>query len=241
MLNEDGLLKVRHPLNGWVYEAVGDGLGRVTTPKGKTGLFTADAKYVEGDLGDVNPHLCDWVGGRQLPGAGVSIARPPIKGGTGAQAKHPLIAMADMQRDALRSIIPTVADQIADIEFSSVFFTVFPNFHPWGSFNRIVYRFRPNGNNHEECIMECMYLAPIPENGDYSPSSEIHWLAADDDWTDAPELGMLAKVFNQDVRNLPYVQQGLHAMAKKQVQLADYNETKPRHFHKLLEEWLSRP
>ena len=27
-------------------------------------------------------------------------------------------------------------------------YTIFPNFHPWGSFNRIVYRFRPNGDDH---------------------------------------------------------------------------------------------
>ena len=65
--------------------------------------------------------------------------------------------------------------------------------------------------------MECMYLAPIPENGEYKPCSTIHWLGPDDDWTEAPELGMLAKVFQQDVRNLPYVQvrdvQGLDPVA----------------------------
>ena len=89
--------------------------------------------------------------------------------------------------------------------------------------------------------MECLYLAPIPEDGKYTPCSTIHWLSADDDWTDAPELGMLAKVFNQDVRNLPYVQQGMHALQRDYVQLADYNETKPRHFQMLLEEWIAKP
>ena len=52
---------------------------------------------------------------------------------------------------------------------------------------------------------------------------------------------MLGKVFNQDIRNLPYVQDGLHATAMEHAQLADYNETKPRHFHMLLDEWVSRP
>ena len=52
---------------------------------------------------------------------------------------------------------------------------------------------------------------------------------------------MLSKVFNQDFRNLPYVQQGLHATAKEHLQLSDYNETKPRHFHMKLEEWLAKP
>jgi len=88
--------------------------------------------------------------------------------------------------------------------------------------------------------MECIYLAPIPEDGDFKPVSEIHWLSADDDWTEAPELGMLAMVFNQDTRNLPYVQEGLHATAKEHVQFADYNETKPRHLHMLIDDWINR-
>ena len=89
--------------------------------------------------------------------------------------------------------------------------------------------------------MECIYLAPIPEAGSYQPCSTIHWLGADDDWTDAPELGMLAKVFNQDIRNLPHVQDGMHTLQRDYVQLADYNETKPRHFQMLLEKWVEKP
>ncbi|TDJ25440.1 MAG: aromatic ring-hydroxylating dioxygenase subunit alpha [Gammaproteobacteria bacterium] len=236
---DDGRGRLRHPLNGYVYEARDDGLVQVTAPDGTTGVFNTNAQWIEGELGDVNPHLCNWVGGRQLPPS--DMPPMPKPSGDDGVAKHPRVLMADMQREALRPIIGDLADQVADVEFSSVFFTLFPNFHPWGSFNRINYRFRPNGNNHEECIMECIYLAPIPDDGNYTPVSEIHWLGPDDDWMDAPELGMLSKVFNQDFRNLPYVQQGLHATAKEFLQLSDYNETKPRHFHMKLEEWLAKP
>ena len=239
---EDGRPRLRHPLNGWVYEATDDGLVRVTTPKGKCGLFTANAEPVEGELGDVNPHLCNWVGGRQLPQSVLerSISERSAKDDRSAPT-HPRLAYAQMQRDMLEDVIPSIAGNIADIEFSSVFFTLFPNFHAWGSFNSINYRFRPNGRNPDECIMECMFLAPIPEDGNYEPVSKIHWLGPDDDWTNAPELGVLAKVFNQDTRNLPYVQQGLHATARDYVQFADYNETKPRHLHMLIDEWIARP
>jgi phenylpropionate dioxygenase-like ring-hydroxylating dioxygenase large terminal subunit len=241
-LPQDGRRRVRHPLNGFVYEATDDGLVQVTNPEGKTGLFTANADHVSGELGDVNPHLCNWVGGRQLePSEFERAMAARAAKQSGDTAKHPRVLFADIQREALGSVIPSIADKIPDIEFSSVFFTVFPNFHPWGSFNRINYRFRPNGRNVDECIMECIYLAPIPENGDYTPCKEIHWLGPDDDWTDAPELGMLAKVFNQDVRNLPYVQEGLHATAKEHLQFADYNETKPRHLHMLMDEWIAKP
>ena len=146
---------------------------------------------------------------------------------------------AEMQRMMLEKVVPSVASTIPDVELSSsIYCTVFPNWHPWGSFNQINYRFRPNGDNHEECIMECMFLSPIPENGDYTPASEIHWLDVDDDYTEAAELGMLTKIFNQDLRNLPFVYQGMKATAREHLRLADYNELKLRHFHELYGQWL---
>jgi phenylpropionate dioxygenase-like ring-hydroxylating dioxygenase large terminal subunit len=230
ILPEDGTPRVRHPLNGWVYERTDDGLVRVTTPKGATGLFTPWAEHVEGELGEVSLHLCRWVGGPELPaGSDAVMSRAAINSRQ---------SYTEMQREALRPIIPSIVDKIADIEFSSVYLTLFPNFHPWGSFNRIVYRFRPNGDNHEQSIMEVMYLGPIPENGEKPASPPIHWLAADEPWTNAPELGMLARVLTQDDANLKYVQQGLHATSRKCIQFADYAETKIRHFHELLGKWV---
>ena len=63
---------------------------------------------------------------------------------------------------------------------------------------------------------------------------------ADDDWTEAPELGLLARVFNQDCFNLPKVQKGLHTLRRHKpgVTMAVYQETKVRHFHALYEQWL---
>ncbi|HIL98484.1 MAG TPA: aromatic ring-hydroxylating dioxygenase subunit alpha, partial [Pseudomonadales bacterium] len=161
---EDGRMRARHPLNGFVYEATDDGKVLVKAPDGKTGLFTPNADWIEGEIGDVNPHMCTWVGGKQLDTPSFTLPKAETsKGGKDKDAgKHPMVLMAEMQRAALKPIIGDIADEIADIEFSSIFFTLFPNFHPWGSFNQINYRFRPNGNNPNECIMECIYLAPMP-------------------------------------------------------------------------------
>jgi hypothetical protein len=116
---------------------------------------------------------------------------------------------------------------------------VFPNFHPWGAYNRIVYRFRPYGNRHDMSIMECMFLAPYDEAEGRPPAVPVHHLGPDDDWTEAWELGMLARVFNQDVFNLPKVQAGLETGAIDTVTFANYQETKLRHFHALLEQWMA--
>ena len=234
-LPDDGRERVRHPLNGDVYELQDDGTIVLTDRKGRTGRFDVEANWLEGAITVANPHLCNWIGGPQLP-EGMDETKLRRVGGAGSDGSPQ--SQADLMRATLKDVIGDAADAIPDIEFCSIFLTLFPNFHPWGSFNRINYRFRPNGDDHESCIMECIYLAPIPEHGEYEPCRGIHFLGVDDDWTDAPELGMLARVFNQDVRNLPHVHDGLKATAKEHVWFADYNETKPRHFESLMTEWV---
>jgi phenylpropionate dioxygenase-like ring-hydroxylating dioxygenase large terminal subunit len=147
--------------------------------------------------------------------------------------------LADLSRAGMRPVLGNAVDDFTDSEYNEAFYyTLFPNFHPWGGFNRITYRFRPYGDDPNMSIMECMFLAPWGE-GPKPPAAAIHWLGPDDDWTDAPELGMLARVFNQDVYNIPKVQIGLKAMKDPHVVFASYGETKIRHFHQLLEQWVT--
>jgi phenylpropionate dioxygenase-like ring-hydroxylating dioxygenase large terminal subunit len=235
----------RDARNGDTYTLRADGNLDVVATDGREGVFSPRAEWLGGALSEANPHMCDLLGGRPMAGGAMdprAAARAAAAMGAtdwrDAVGQHR--AMAGLQRENLREVIGDRADQVADIEFASVYFTLFPNFHPWGSFNKIVYRFRPYGNDPEQCIMECMYMAPVPKDGDYPKGLPIHWLGLDDDWVEAPELGMLSKIFNQDVRNLPHVQQGLHATKLPAIQLASYNETKLRHFHELLAEWVAR-
>ena len=70
---------------------------------------------------------------------------------------------AESRRNQLRPVLGAAAEKLSDAEVNdSFYFTLFPNFHPWGAFNRIVYRFRPNGMSVDEAIMECMFLSPFP-------------------------------------------------------------------------------
>jgi phenylpropionate dioxygenase-like ring-hydroxylating dioxygenase large terminal subunit len=140
-------------------------------------------------------------------------------------------------RAGLRDAIGEAAEELCDAEVSdSIYYTVFPNFHPWGAYNRIVYRFRPNGTKHEESIWETMFLSPC--SGERPPPAKVHWLGLDEDFSQAPELGFLARVFNQDLFNLTRLQVGLHSLQKPGVTFSAYQESKIRHFHRLLERWL---
>ena len=144
--------------------------------------------------------------------------------------------MAELSRGAMREVVGEDA-VIPDSDLvDSIYYTVFPNFHPWGGFNRITYRFRPWDDRHDKSLMECYYMSPF--KGERPDPAPLHLLAEDEPWTNAPELGLLAKVFTQDTFNLPKVQKGLEAAQYDEVVLARYQETKIRHFHQLLSRWV---
>ncbi len=145
--------------------------------------------------------------------------------------------LAEAARRQIRDVIGQEAEELSDAELvDSYYINLFPNFHPWGAYNQIVYRFRPNGDDHTSCIMECFLLAPY--KGERPPPAQHVKLGADDAWRDATEvLGSLARVFDQDEFNLEAVQKGLRASRKKGLTFGVYQESKIRHFHHLLGQW----
>jgi phenylpropionate dioxygenase-like ring-hydroxylating dioxygenase large terminal subunit len=144
---------------------------------------------------------------------------------------------AAASRERWRAVAGDWVDRLSDAEMmDSIDYTVFPNFHPWGAFNRVVYRFRPNGDDHRSSIMECIFLAPY--SGEKPPPAPVHWLTEDETFTDAAELGMLGKVFNQDLANMSKVQRGLETTRKPGITLGNYQESKIRWLHDKLGDWV---
>ncbi len=147
---------------------------------------------------------------------------------------------AEMARTRWRPIVGDTVDRMSDAEMmDSLDYTLFPNFHPWGAYNRIVYRFRPNGDDHRSSIMEVLMLSPF--RGERPPPAPVHWLEEHESWSAATELGMLGKVFDQDLFNMANVQTGLEATFKPGITLANYQEGKVRWLHDLLTEWVEQP
>ncbi|MGD9996020.1 MAG: SRPBCC family protein [Ilumatobacteraceae bacterium] len=154
-----------------------------------------------------------------------------------AEGQTARAASAAAARERWRPVVGAAVDEWSDAEFiDNIDYTLFPNMHPWGAFNRICYRFRPNGDDHRTAIMEVFLLAPF--TGERPTPAATTYLGPDDEWTAAPELGMLAKVFQQDSYNMPMVQKGLEQTPKPGVTLANYQESKVRWLHHLLGEWV---
>ena len=142
-------------------------------------------------------------------------------------------------RERFRPTFGDGVDDMGDAEFLDAWvYVVHPNFQPWGAFNRIVYRFRPNGDDHETCIFEMMYVAPFA--GERPPPAEVVHLGVDDPWTDATGLENLAMVAEQDTFNMEQVQKGLKNLRRDGVALSRYQESTIRWKHDLITEYINR-
>jgi len=147
--------------------------------------------------------------------------------------------MADFYREYLRGLIGDEVEDYSDAELNEqTFNNLFPNFSPWGGWGRIVYRFRPNGDNPDECLMQAMLLAPWPEGKPKPPPKPQRLLGADDHWTEAVELGGLAKIFEQDCGNIPQVHKGLKTKQPPYVWVSGYQESIIRNWHHTYEKRL---
>ena len=117
-------------------------------------------------------------------------------------------------------------------------YNVFPNFSPWGGFMpNVVYRWQ-TGSTPDTCIMEVRILARGKKGEPVPRGVPRNFLGPDQKWTDAKELAGLGDVFEQDMENLPFVQQGLHCSKNGEVQLGDYQEIRIRQFHQTLMKYI---
>lgn len=139
---------------------------------------------------------------------------------------------ADFMRSVLRGMIGDEIEEYSDAELNDQGFNnLFPITSPWGGWDRVVYNFRPNGDNPDETLMRVMFLAPWPEGKPKPAPKPQRQLDADQSWTEAPELAAFAKIFDQDCGNIPQVQRGLKTKKPRYVWMAGYQESIIRAFH----------
>ena len=80
------------------------------------------------------------------------------------------------------------------------------------------------------------------KRGEPKPASaKMHLIPDDQSFLSASEVmgELLAKVFDQDLANLPEVQKGLKSSFNKKVNFGSYQESRIRHFADTLEKYLS--
>ena len=159
-----------------------------------------------------------------------------------AEGESPRAALAQRAREKIGRASGRDMSAVSDTEsLDLIEYMLFPNMVPWGGQSLpICYRFRPLGDNPEKSIMEIMFLFSKAPDRSHPEPAAIHWLAEDEPWSAAKEMGSAAMVADQDTDNLMRIQRGLRATKKAGVTLARYQESRIRHFHQTLDGYMGR-
>ena len=78
--------QIRHPLSGVIYDIADDGTV-VLEKDGRTGHFTTQGVYLDGDIKTADPQLCGWIGGVQLPSRHQQMAEGSLFGEADAEGQ----------------------------------------------------------------------------------------------------------------------------------------------------------
>lgn len=141
---------------------------------------------------------------------------------------------ADISRSALRDAIGDRVDELSDTELvDAMEYSLFPNFHPWASYQRVLYRFSPYQDRHDKAVMEVILLSPF--TGPRPKPAPIQWVKEHESWTVSKGLGITAQILDQDSFNLPKVYRGMVGAPVAGINVSAYQESRIRHFHRLLE------
>jgi len=149
---------------------------------------------------------------------------------------------ARMSRQMLSQRTGYDLEDISDAEIlDGIAYDFFPNFHLWGGFkDKISYRFRPWGMDHEKTLLEVMLFAINPKDAPKPPPARLHMLADGERWSGATELGALAGVFDQDESNMGPVQEGLRTLREGSINFSKHLELRCRNLHHMIDVYMAR-
>jgi phenylpropionate dioxygenase-like ring-hydroxylating dioxygenase large terminal subunit len=139
---------------------------------------------------------------------------------------------AELNRQALAAEDGYDYADFSDAEMlDPVLYNLFPNFSVWaGCALNLVYRWLPI--DVDNTVMEIMVLKRVPKNSSRPRPAHIQRLDADQPCASVEELGALGGVFDQDMANLPHVQDGLKAGGPDfPVHFSEYTEMRIRQLH----------
>ena len=155
-----------------------------------------------------------------------------------------VVAEGETARDVIWRLAcaKMLADQGCDISHMKrfdaidyVWYNVFPNFMPWPTLGYpLGYWFRPDGGPRSS-TMDIVLLLPF--EGDRPPSAEP--VVVEHGESCAPVLGTIGEILDEDMANMPLLQRGLEASATGHTNLARFHESRIRHFHRTLGEYVS--
>ncbi|GAA4809953.1 hypothetical protein GCM10023232_01220 [Sphingosinicella ginsenosidimutans] len=206
------------------YNLYGDNVNLAITPFGVLSPTLGDSA----DEQEIIDNFLKYNGRVVTPGTTIDVP----------EGKTARATMGDFNRRRFGELFGRDLDHASDAEVQDAFtYNVFPNFSPWGGFQpTVVYRWRP-WHDHRHTLMEVRLLGRL-KPGETAPVPAMTFLEPHESFAD--HLGQLGAILEQDMHNLPHVQTGMEASKTRKLQLAHYQESRVRHFHRTLDSYLAR-
>jgi nitrite reductase/ring-hydroxylating ferredoxin subunit len=211
------------------YDFLSDYVTRQFSAAGVSSPIVADMNYSDSDI--VRAMVSQSAGTRRRVGDSIEVPE-----GVSARA-----FAAEQSRKSLAAEDGWDYSSVSDAEMlDALLYNVWPHMSFWAGYApNLVYRWRPNGRDPDSAIMDVIILKRVPKNGPRPKPVPVHFLSESENWTDAAELGGLAAVFEQDMGNLPFVQEGLHASGSGLVHFGKYSEMRIRQLHRLIDLYMA--
>jgi phenylpropionate dioxygenase-like ring-hydroxylating dioxygenase large terminal subunit len=152
--------------------------------------------------------------------------------------------MADVNRQALAKTDGIDYSSGSDAEMvDALLYNLFPNISFWAGYGpKLFYRWRPDGRDHDSAIMDIYFLKRVPQGTARPKPAAVFEMGLDDGMLEhGPKAGMsqgLSMVFEQDMRNLPLVQEGMKSSATGVVHFGRYTEMRIRLMHKMIDRYI---
>jgi nitrite reductase/ring-hydroxylating ferredoxin subunit len=153
--------------------------------------------------------------------------------------------MADVTRAAIGAADGVDYGDGSDAEMvDALLYNFFPNISFWAGFApKLFYRWRPNGRDPDSAIMDIYLLKRVPRGQARPAPAPVFKIGLDESIAArGPEAGMsagLARVFEQDMANLPLVQEGMRSSASGVVHFGRYAEMRIRLMHQLIDRYIA--
>ena len=168
--------------------------------------------------------------------AAVMGERPSLTDGESARG-----VMARNMRETMEQFGLDVSGHSIAESIDSIKYTLFPNLFIFAGLSlRVLYQYRPLGNDPDRCTFDILFMRPNPpDQPPLEPATVVH-VSEDGSYSDVPGMDPgFAEVFDQDTAILRAQRDGMHASKRGVATFSAYLESRLRHIHNTLDKYLN--
>ncbi len=149
--------------------------------------------------------------------------------------------MAKQMRDAYLTQFGIDLSGMSNSEvLDSIKYSLFPNLFIFTGISlRILYQYRPLGNDPDRCLFDILFMRPVPKGQSRPDPAPVTYVKEHESYRDVPGMDPgFGLLFDQDTQIMRWQNEGNHATVKGAITYSNYMESRLRHLHNTLDKYL---